>query len=69
MAEIINPNNIDQPNCIDLGLSVLWADRNIGANSPTDYGDYFAWGEIKPNTQGMYIWLYYKYTPMATTTN
>lgn len=35
---------------VDLGLSsgTLWATCNIGANLPTDYGDYFAWGEIKP---------------------
>lgn len=25
-------------NEIDLGLSVIWADRNYGANSPSDYG-------------------------------
>lgn len=31
---------------IDLGLSVKWANMNIGAESPLDYGYYFAWGEI-----------------------
>ena len=30
---------------IDLGLSVKWANMNVGAESPEDYGDYFAWGE------------------------
>lgn len=30
---------------VDLGLSVKWANMNIGAISPEDYGDYFAWGE------------------------
>ena len=30
---------------VDLGLSVKWATCNVGANSPEDYGDYFAWGE------------------------
>lgn len=30
---------------IDLGLSVKWASCNVGADSPEDYGDYFAWGE------------------------
>ncbi len=30
---------------VDLGLSVKWATCNIGASSPNDYGDYFAWGE------------------------
>ena len=31
---------------VDLGLSVKWATCNIGAISPEDGGDYFAWGEI-----------------------
>lgn len=30
---------------IDLGLSVKWASCNVGAESPEEYGDYFAWGE------------------------
>ena len=30
---------------IDLGLSVKWASWNVGAASPEEYGDYFAWGE------------------------
>lgn len=29
---------------VDLGLSVLWADRNVGASSPEDYGKHYAWG-------------------------
>ena len=34
---------------VDLGLpsGTLWATCNIGANSPEEYGDYFAWGETK----------------------
>lgn len=31
---------------IDLGLSVLWADCNIGANTPEEYGNYYRWDEI-----------------------
>ena len=31
---------------VDLGLSVKWATCNVGATSPEEYGDYFAWGEI-----------------------
>ena len=30
---------------VDLGLSVLWASCNVGADSPEEYGGYFAWGE------------------------
>lgn len=32
---------------VDLGLSVKWATCNVGATSPSDYGQYFAWGETK----------------------
>ena len=30
---------------VDLGLSVKWATCNVGASSPSDYGNYYAWGE------------------------
>lgn len=30
---------------VDLGLSVKWANMNVGASSITDYGLFFAWGE------------------------
>ena len=45
---------------IDIGLSVLWADRNIGAASPWNSGDYFAWGETAPKDD--FSWENYKYT-------
>ena len=45
---------------VDLGLSVMWATCNIGANSPEEYGDYFAWGEAE--TKARYI------EPMITDT-
>lgn len=32
---------------VDLGLSVKWATCNVGATKPEDYGEYYAWGEIK----------------------
>lgn len=35
---------------IDLGLSVLWANINIGAVDETDFGTYFAWGETEGYT-------------------
>ena len=37
---------------VDLGLSVKWATRNVGTESPEDYGNYYAWGEIR--TKGSY---------------
>ena len=30
---------------IDLGLSVLWADRDLGASAPNSYGGCYRWGE------------------------
>ncbi len=43
-------------NWVDLGLpsGLLWADANIGANSPEEYGGYYAWGEI--TTKSAYTW-------------
>ena len=32
---------------VDLGLSVKWATCNVGAESPEDYGNYYAWGETE----------------------
>ena len=48
-------------NMVDLGLpsGILWADRNVGADSPEDYGDYFAWGETAPKST--YRWSTYKW--------
>ena len=39
---------------VDLGLSVKWATKNVGASSPSDYGGYFAWGETRPKSS--YTW-------------
>ena len=44
---------------VDLGLSVKWATCNVGASTPEDYGDYFAWGET--STKSTYGWSTYKY--------
>ncbi len=44
---------------VDLGLSVKWATCNVGAESPEEYGDYFAWGEVKPKET--YSWSTYEW--------
>ena len=45
---------------VDLGLSVKWATCNIGAESPEDYGDYFAWGEVETKDDySLKTYLYY----------
>ena len=33
---------------VDMGLSVKWASCNVGAYSPEESGDRFAWGEVMP---------------------
>ena len=43
-----NPSSYPFPEAIDLGLSVRWASFNLGASTPEDDGDFFAWGEIEP---------------------
>lgn len=35
---------------VDLGLSVLWANANIGADGIYETGDYYAWGESTPKS-------------------
>ena len=44
---------------IDMGLSVKWANANLGANEPWDFGDYYAWGETE--TKENYSWGTYKW--------
>ena len=42
------PEEISEtPVYVDLGLpsGIKWADRNVGATKPWEYGDHFAWGE------------------------
>ena len=47
------------PQAIDLGLSVKWADFNVGATVPTEAGGYYAWGEIEEKSN--YGWGTYKW--------
>ena len=53
---------------VDLGLpsGTLWATCNIGADSPEEYGDYFAWGETQPKSN--YSWATYKYCKGSSNT-
>lgn len=45
---------------VDMGLDVLWGSCNLGAGKPSDYGDYYAWGEVEPKE--FYSWGNYKYS-------
>ena len=44
---------------VDLGLpsGTKWADRNVGATKPEDYGGYYAWGETEEKE--VYNWSTY----------
>ena len=56
-----NGDVVDEYACVDLGLpsGLLWATCNVGANTPEEYGDYFAWGETQP--KDVYDWPNYCY--------
>ncbi len=58
--KINRPKNLEK---IDLGLpsGLLWASCNLGAEKPTDYGDFYAWGEVKTKPLEDYTWEKYKY--------
>ena len=50
----------DGVEAVDLGLSVKWANVNVGAKKPSDFGTYFAWGETKP--KNFYSWDSYQWS-------
>ncbi len=54
---------------VDLGLpsGLLWATCNVGADSPEEYGDYFAWGETQPKDN--YSWSTYQHSNGGTYQN
>ena len=47
---------------VDLGLpsGLKWAKCNLGASKPSDYGDWYAWGEIEVKNKWA-IWEFYKW--------
>lgn len=51
--------SVPEPEAIDLGLSVKWADRNLGAPSPLEEGAYYSFGEIEE--KDYYDWNSYLY--------
>lgn len=52
-------NHLTNGNLIDLGLSVRWASRNVGATNPEDFGRYYAWAERE--SKSTYDWSTYEY--------
>jgi uncharacterized protein (TIGR02145 family) len=53
-----------QPEAIDLGLSVKWASYNVGAASPEDFGNYYAWGYAETSSSNSSD--SYKYARLAS---
>ena len=49
-------------NAIDIGLSVKWADKNLGAARPDLGGNFFAWGETEAKPDNMFMWSGYKWS-------
>ena len=48
---------------VDLGLpsGTLWGDRNIGAKSVAESGNFYAWGELTSKSEKEFIWETYKF--------
>ena len=68
---ILHPAAVEEHEWVDLGLpsGTLWATCNVGATSPEEYGDYYAWGETEPKqdySRYTYKWLDASYTKYCT---
>ena len=58
-AKVADKEAKDGVEAVDLGLSVKWANMNVGATKDSGFGTYFAWGEIKPKSYyswNTYLW-------------
>ncbi len=49
----------NEPQSVDLGLSVRWADRNLNAPAPLEAGDFYAFGET--SSKDYYDWSTYEH--------
>lgn len=58
-VEFSESDPVGVPEPVDLGLSMKWANMNIGADMPEDFGWLVAWGETEP--KDVYIWDSYKW--------
>lgn len=65
-VDVVDANGYEY---VDLGLSsgTLWATMNVGASSPSEPGDFFAWGEVRGSEvngdmfNNIFDWESYKY--------
>jgi len=53
VLQLTESGEVDKYSYVDLGLKsgTLWATYNVGASSPAEIGDYFAWGETLPKAE------------------
>ena len=52
VKEMVVKNEVVKFEFVDLGLSVKWANMNMGAKSFRENGLYFAWNEVKVDDEG-----------------
>ena len=60
-SDFRTPLTVTPGKWVDLGLSVEWAGWNVDANSPEEYGGYYAWGETETKDNNDYIFDEYKH--------
>ena len=56
LAEETNSSTVSTPwpdKAVDLGLSVLWCDRNVGASNSSGYGNYYTFDEASSAARSM----------------
>ena len=60
-GEELKPETSAAGKGVDLGLSVLWADRNVGSTVETSVGNYYAWGDTQTrDTYSESTYVHYK---------
>ena len=66
--EVATTGTLNGHEWVDLGLpsGLLWATCNVGASTPTGYGNYYAWGET--TTKTTYKWTTYTYCNGSSST-
>ena len=68
LNKILGKINPGEAEAIDLGLpsGLKWAACNVGATSPEEYGDFYAWGETE--VKDAYRWDTYQFYSSVTNT-
>ena len=59
ILNIFTPQKDGTPQFVDLGLpsGLKWAKCNLGAETETDYGNYYMWGSTEPSTAEECNWV------------